>query len=55
MTPSEATDWIVAEPAACPSMAREVLSACMAPVIASLECKYCVLKAAVYFVVDFVE
>lgn len=55
MTPSEATDSIVAETAACHLVAREVLSTCMAPVIASLECKYCILKAAVYFVVDFVE
>jgi hypothetical protein len=55
----------VAELTACPSVAREVfintlmaeilLSACMAPVVASLECEYCLLKAAVYFMVDFVE
>jgi hypothetical protein len=52
----------VAELAACPSVAREVfintlilLSVCMAPVLASLECKYCILKAAVYFVVDVVK
>jgi hypothetical protein len=58
MTPSEATDWIVAVLAAYPSVAREefintlmveiLLPACMAPVLASLECKYCILKAAVY-------
>lgn len=55
----------MAELTACPSVAREVfintlmaeilLSACMAPVVASLECEYCLLKAAVYFMVDFVE
>jgi hypothetical protein len=60
MTPSEATDLIVAELAACPSVARKVvintlmaeilLSACMAPVLASLECNYCILKAAGLFI-----
>jgi hypothetical protein len=61
VTPSEATDWIVAALAAYPSVAREefinklmveiLLSACMAPVLASLESKYCILKVAVYFLV----